>query len=90
MSGKWPKIYSDPEFASLVIEEYAQLADLKHALVDICVRSSVYESTYQKGNSEKDMIFLEGRRSLALEIMELARIDPYTLDKILKTRTQEK
>jgi hypothetical protein len=66
-----------------VAREYQQLRDLEHVLADIALRGSIGTTTHDR--DPHVAAFNEGRRSLALEIGELARADLQTLIRMIET-----
>lgn len=53
-----------------------------HTLADIAVRGRLYRSSHVPGDPQTTA-FNEGRRSLALEIHELAGLDPQKLSRLV-------
>lgn len=66
-----------------VLDEYQQLRGLKGVLADIAARGGIYSTHFIP--SEREAAFAEGRRALALEIIELAGMDPDRLRTLIET-----
>lgn len=67
----------------LVAGQYAELGALRFVLADIAQRGAIHSSHFIAG--EREAAFAEGRRALALEIIELAGIDPDRLRMLIET-----
>lgn len=69
--------------------EYAGLGAKKNLLADIATRGGVFDPVLMSADP-LSLAFQEGRRSLALEILQLARADPFEVEAFVKTaiRTQ--
>jgi hypothetical protein len=67
-----------------VAYEYARLKDFTHVLADIGARGGIWRTSHEPGKPDAlNTAFNEGRRSLALEIIELAEMDPRRLREII-------
>lgn len=66
-----------------VLDEYRALRAYKGMLADIAVRGGIYSTHFIA--SEREAAFMEGRRALALEIIDLAGMDPDKLRTLIET-----
>ena len=66
-----------------VIGQYAELGALPFVLADIAQRGAIFSTAFV--TDAREAAFYEGRRALALEIIELARIDPEKLRTLIET-----
>lgn len=57
--------------------EFARLGELRHVLADIALRGRVWRA--EEPRDALALAYEQGRRSLALEILELAEMDPRLL-----------
>lgn len=69
--------------------EYRALAERPLLLADIMARAGVFDPA-PKPDNPQNLAWHEGRRSLALEMLHLARAEPLEIETYLKTaiRTQ--
>lgn len=67
-----------------VAAEYASLRTKKNLLADIATRGGVFDPAPAPHHPHK-LAFHEGRRSLALEILQLAKTDPFEIEAFVKT-----
>ncbi len=65
-----------------VVDQYARLRDLEGVLADILARGGVFSTEFIA--DPRKAAWDEGRRSLALEITELAGIDPARLRRLIE------
>jgi len=70
---------------SSVMAEYHALGAKSALTADIAVRARLW-TIDRPDDPALAMAFDNGRRSLALEILELARADPAQIDKFIKSR----
>jgi hypothetical protein len=71
-----------------VAYEYHRLKDFSHVLADIAVRGNIWRTSHDPAKPDAlNTAFNEGRRALALEIIELAEMDPRRLREIIDAIT---
>ncbi|MFO0451700.1 MAG: hypothetical protein ACK52I_24110 [Pseudomonadota bacterium] len=63
--------------------QYRCIGENKLLLADIMSRAGVFDVAPRPGNPQQ-LAFQEGRRSLALEILHLARAEPLEIEAFLK------
>jgi hypothetical protein len=80
LDAAWP----EPVAAIEVIEQYKALGQLDHVLADIALRGGVYGRTTNPANPTL-LAWNEGRRCLALELIELAKANPDKLQRLIET-----
>jgi hypothetical protein len=67
-----------------VAYEYQRLRDMPHVLADIAARGAIWRHSHDPAKPDAlNTAFNEGRRALALEIIELAEMDPRRLRGII-------
>ncbi len=77
--GLWPHA----QIRRRVTAEYADLGKLTYVLADIAARGAINTPVHVPGDPYSTA-FNDGRRSLANEIIELAKIDPERLRRIVE------
>jgi hypothetical protein len=71
-----------------VAYEYHRLRDMPHVLADIAARGAIWRPSHDPAKPDAlNTAFNEGRRALALEIIELAEMDPRRLREIIDAIT---
>lgn len=72
-----------PRRKKLVMQDYMALREFEHFLADVAVRGGVLAKIPNQA-SDRQAAVLEGRRQLAIEILELARMPPERLRQIIE------
>ncbi|MGL5447879.1 MAG: hypothetical protein ACRDBL_11275 [Rhabdaerophilum sp.] len=67
-----------------VAAEYQALSTKKNLLADIATRGGVFDPAPAPHNAQK-LAWHEGRRSLALEIIHMAKADPMEIEAFVKS-----
>ncbi len=71
-----------------VAYEYQRLRGFTHVLADIAARGGIWRPSHDPAKPDAlNTAFNEGRRALALEIIELAEMDPRRLREIIDAIT---
>jgi hypothetical protein len=71
-----------------VVEQYRSLRQKPELLADIAMRGGIWSTRLPPDGHQ--LAFEQGRRSLALEIIEMSRIDPGQLAQILELNLARK
>lgn len=83
------QIWINPQKRWAVLGEYANLKNSPYLLADIALRGFVFsrkpapKDIYEAGK-------FEGRRELALEIVQLAEVDPAEIFRLVERKPEEK
>lgn len=80
------EIWPTPQRRLVVLGEYAAIG--KHALADICLRGGVWSSLPRVAGDVFGDGVNEGRRQLAVEIVELNKADPQQLYRLIERKPE--
>lgn len=71
-----------------LVGQYAGLREKKLVLADIALRGGVWRPAHAPGQDGLTTAWNDGRRSLALEILELSEMRPDELLRLVETQTR--